>query len=392
VIARIFIFILLAIALPDAYLYFRYIRKRGEWSVCLRVLWWIPGIVLTAYALGLSFVRDFVPANMVWVNVYLFMFGLVVVPKLLFVICSLVGRLLVRAFRWRKNWGSHVGLVLSSLAVCAIVYGAMIGVKQFTVKYVDLYFDDLPNTFDGYRMALFTDVHAGSVDPQLLEKVVEEINSLAADAVLFAGDLQNVRPNELDGYARLLRSVRGKDGVFSVLGNHDYSMYVDATQQEKVSMEQELINRERGYGWSLLLNSHRVVRRGSDSIVIAGEENDGKIPFPQRADLAKTLKGVSPRSFVALLQHDPSAWRKCILPKSSVQLTLSGHTHGGQVNLFGLRPTCIVNAEDAGLYRSGDRFLYVSTGVGGLVPFRLGVPPEIVVIELHKNKPKTNQE
>jgi len=382
----------LAIALPDVYLYFRYIRKRGEWSVCLRVLWWIPGIVLTAYALGLSFVRDFVPANMVWVNVYLFMFGLVVVPKLLFVICSLVGRLLVRAFRWRKNWGSHVGLVLSSLAVCAIVYGAMIGVKQFTVKYVDLYFDDLPNTFDGYRMALFTDVHAGSVDPQLLEKVVEEINSLAADAVLFAGDLQNVRPNELDGYARLLRSVRGKDGVFSVLGNHDYSMYVDATQQEKVSMEQELINRERGYGWSLLLNSHRVVRRGSDSIVIAGEENDGKIPFPQRADLAKTLKGVSPRSFVALLQHDPSAWRKCILPKSSVQLTLSGHTHGGQVNLFGLRPTCIVNAEDAGLYRSGDRFLYVSTGVGGLVPFRLGVPPEIVVIELHKNKPKTNQE
>jgi len=392
VIARIFIFILLAIALPDVYLYFRYIRKRGEWSVCLRVLWWIPGIVLTAYALGLSFVRDFVPANMVWVNVYLFMFGLVVVPKLLFVICSLVGRLLVRAFRWRKNWGSHVGLVLSSLAVCAIVYGAMIGVKQFTVKYVDLYFDDLPNTFDGYRMALFTDVHAGSVDPQLLEKVVEEINSLAADAVLFAGDLQNVRPNELDGYARLLRSVRGKDGVFSVLGNHDYSMYVDATQQEKVSMEQELINRERGYGWSLLLNSHRVVRRGSDSIVIAGEENDGKIPFPQRADLAKTLKGVSPHSFVALLQHDPSAWRKCILPKSSVQLTLSGHTHGGQVNLFGLRPTRIVNAEDAGLYRSGDRFLYVSTGVGGLVPFRLGVPPEIVVIELHKNKPKTNQE
>ena len=85
-----------------------------------------------------------------------------------------------------------------------------------------------------------------------------------------------------------------------------------------------------------------------------------------------------------MVEHTPTAWRDLILPETKAHLTLSGHTHGGQVNLFGLRLTRFTYAEDAGLYWEGDRALYVTSGVGGLVPMRFGIPGEIVVITLRK--------
>ena len=152
----------------------------------------------------------------------------------------------------------------------------------------------------------------------------------------------------------------------------------------KAANERQMKKYQRQMGWDLLLNEHRVIRRGGDSIVIAGEENDGRPPFPSRANLKKTLAGISPSAYVVLLQHDPSAWRRSILPQSDVQLTLSGHTHGGQVCLLGLRPTRFAYPEDKGLYTENGRSLFVSSGIGGLVPFRFGVPPEVVVITLRR--------
>ena len=145
-------------------------------------------------------------------------------------------------------------------------------------------------------------------------------------------------------------------------------------------------NFQTSVGWNLLLNDNCIVRRSADSIVIAGEENDGRPPFPRKADLSKTLHGISAQSFVVMLQHDPSAWRRSILPKCKAQLTLSGHTHGGQASIFGLRPTELLGKEDAGLYREGNRALYVSTGLGGFVPFRFHMDPEVVVITLKKSR------
>ena len=111
-IARIYIFIVLAIVLPDVYLYVRYLRHRTDLGVFQHMLWWVPGIIMTAYTVGLSLIRDFAPGNMMWLNVYLFMCGLVIVPKLLFVTCSSVGLLLRRLFSLRRNWGNFVGIVL----------------------------------------------------------------------------------------------------------------------------------------------------------------------------------------------------------------------------------------------------------------------------------------
>ena len=136
--------------------------------------------------------------------------------------------------------------------------------------------------------------------------------------------------------------------------------------------------------WRMLDNFHEAITRDSFSITISGMENDGEGRFPQLGDINKALRGLDRQSFVVMLEHDPSAWRRKILPECHAQLTLSGHTHGMQFEIFGWCPLSILNRDCDGLYRVGERCLYVTKGVGGVVPFRLGCAPEIVVITLRK--------
>jgi len=260
---------------------------------------------------------------------------------------------------------------------------------KLKVKHVEVTFKDLPASFDGYRIVHWSDAHVGSYLKSrrpILERAVDSIRAQQADMVVFTGDLQNIQPSELYPFVGLFKSIKAKDGVYSVLGNHDYSGYIHADAAVKVANERETVSRQRQCGWTVLLNENRSIYRGRDSIVIAGGENDGLPPHPMRGDIHQTLRGVCDDAFVVMLQHDPSAWRRHILPESKAQLTLSGHTHGGQLSVLGIRPSKFKYAEDWGLYQVGDRFLYVTAGLGGLVPFRFGVPAEIVVITLHRQK------
>ena len=170
-----------------------------------------------------------------------------------------------------------------------------------------------------------------------------------------------------------------------LLGNHDYSIYIDADETTKKKNDLKTQQLERKMNWTLLMNENRIIRRDSDSIVIAGMENWGvQKRMPRNGDVRKTMKGISPKSFTVMLQHDPNAWREKILPQCNAQLTLSGHTHGGQFSLFGWNPANFTYSECFGTYHEGDRAIYVSSGLGGLIPFRLGQPGEIVVITLRK--------
>lgn len=385
-IARISVLLIALILIPDAYLYVHYIYRRPVRHKMCHILWWIPSLVILIYTLWMSSIKDFAPSDISLSNIYLFLIGIIVLPKLFLALFSAIGLLVCRVSHKRRNYGTYVGAVLAVSVIYIMAYGVLIGNNRLVVKRVEMRFDSLPAAFDGYKIVHFSDLHIGSMDAARLERIVKTINSLSADAVLFTGDIQNLRPDELDGKEALLRSLRARDGVYSVLGNHDYATYIYAGEREKRLQEQEVVRREQSYGWRLLLNERAAVRRGCDSIIIAGEENDGEPPFPQKGDIAKTLKGLPRSSFVVLMQHDPSAWRRDILPHSGVQLTLSGHTHGGQISLFGFRPTSINGREDAGEYSQDGRTLYVSTGVGGFLPFRFNVPPEIVVITLNSAK------
>lgn len=382
-IARISIIILLVTLLPDIYMYRRYVKRRLG-NVWARMAWWLPTLLIMVSTIGVSLTRDFAPHNLTLFNTYLFITALVVLPKLTFVLCSLAGRLARRVLKLQRNWGNYVGLVFVLAELYILFHGTMVGTDRLNVRQVTIEFDDLPKAFDGYRIAQFTDAHLGSMKDELMLRAVTAIDDMRPDLIVFTGDIQNMRPEELPRFTQTLKRLKAKDGVMSVLGNHDYSHYVNVSPEEALRNERMTRDFETSVGWQLLLNDNRIVRRGSDSIVIAGGENDGRPPFPAKADLKKTLRGIHAKSFVVMLQHDPSAWRRHILPETNAQLTLSGHTHGGQISLFGLRPTELVGKEDDGLYVEGKRKLFVSTGLGGFIPFRFYMNPEVVEITLKR--------
>lgn len=305
--------------------------------------------------------------------------GFIVVPFLSYFLCS---KLL------NRRYGRRVGLGLACVIIGLVIYGMTFGFSQLQVRQIEFASKDLPEAFDGYRIVQFSDAHVDTFEgwlDEMLPRIVDSINAQKADMIVFTGDLQNLRPDELVPKVPQLRQLHAPDGVYSILGNHDYATYLDCDEATKKQNDLKTQQLERQMGWTLLMNEHRIIRRGSDSIVIAGMENWGvQKRMPRNGDVGKTMKGVSPKSFTVMLQHDPNAWRAKILPECNAQLTLSGHTHGGQFSLFGWTPANFTYSECFGTYYEGDRAICVSSGLGGIIPFRLGQPGEIVVITLRK--------
>lgn len=288
----------------------------------------------------------------------------------------------------RRRWLRWLVWAITLFFWYVLFYGTFVGFTRLEVRHVEYASADLPAAFDGYRIAFFSDAHVGTLTGTrrpLLERVVDSINAQHADVICFVGDLQNQHPDEIAAARPLLKRLKARDGVYSVLGNHDYAEYSGLTDDYERAMLCEEVCRQEGLlGWRLLLNTHCYIRRGSDSIVIAGMENDGDGRFPQLGSIPNALWGVRRSDFIVMLEHDPTSWRRRILPQCHAQLTLSGHTHGGHLSLLGLSPAAIRYREYEGLYHVGPRALYVTKGVGGVVPFRFGTPAEIVVITLRK--------
>lgn len=388
-IARIIIPILLAIVLPDIYIDMHYWRHYKGYTWWRRLLWWLPSVLMVAYSIAIASTRNFVPDEMMFINVYMMLVGLVVMPKMLFALCSGIGYLVCKYTHRRRNYGNFIWLPFAAGAIYIIMYGFIVGFGKLEVKHLDLYFDDLPEAFDGYRIVHFSDAHVGSFQydkKSILQRDIDSINAQKADMVVFTGDIQNMQPDELLPVMPLLSKVKAKDGVYSVLGNHDYSIYIDATEDVKKANIKATVDREQQMGWTVLRNDNRVIRRDADSLVIAGEENGGRKPSPKLADLEKGLHGVGKGAFIVMLQHDPNVWQEKIVPDGRVQLTLSGHTHAGQVSVFGLRFTQLTAHNDYGLYNQDRQQLYVTSGLGGVVAMRFGATAEIAVITLHKTK------
>ena len=382
---RIIILLLLVLFLPQLYFDRRKWRRRG---VLVRVLSWLPTLAMMVATVVLALERDFTTPDQTAENTYLLVLGLYFIPKAVYVLCSIVGRIVKKLSHSRYNWGNLVGMVLGLIIVYVMLYGSFIGVRRLNVNHVEITLEKLPRAYDGYKLVLFSDAHVGSFTgwrKKLLQRDIDSINAQKADAIVFAGDLQNLRPTELYPVQDILRQLKAPDGVFSVLGNHDYSDYIKDDPAICAANEREMQSRQRQFGWTLLMNEWKSINRGplkEGRLVFAGMENYSMKDSTQRADLKLTLAGIDPADCVILLQHDPSAWQQLILPEANVPLTLSGHTHGGQLSFFGLRATRAKGGEDYGLYHEGHHQLYVTCGIGGLIPFRFGVSPEIAVITL----------
>lgn len=380
-IAKIAIPIIIVVLLSALYFDWQRWRKWRWWQHALN---WLLPILTIGWTWKLSRETDYFPDDIEEQNHYLLLLCLYVVPLFITAVCGCIG-----LFMKKRKQGEQAGWILSVLVAALFLYGTYIGFQQFEVRHIELAFDDLPEAFDGYRIVQFSDAHVGTYTgfrKPILQRAVDSIKAQNANMVVFTGDLIDKHPDEILQHKALLSSIKAPDGVFSVLGNHDYPMYLgleDPYARSFVEGRSRSIHRD--LGWTLLENSRQRVRRDSVSIVVAGMENDGEGRFPELGDIGSALWGVMRNEFVIMLEHDPSSWRRKILPRSHAQLTLSGHTHGGQLDVFGLSPARLFNREYNGVYRIGQRVLFVTQGLGGVVPFRLGVPGEIVVITLRKS-------
>lgn len=323
----------------------------------------------------LLLMKIFDPDTYIFGIILFFVLSYGLAASLLFYICR----------RSLRRWLMVVVAITWTAWLGVLIYGLTDGITNVVVRHEEFRSSDLPAAFDGYRIVQFSDAHVGTLsgwNKKVLKNAIDSINAMEPDLIVFTGDLQNKKPSEIARHRKTLSRLKAKDGIYSVLGNHDYAIYLDLDPVKSMMNLEATIAEQTALGWTVLANRHILIHRDNQSIAIAGMENDGEGRFPQLGDITNTLYGLSRQSFVVMLEHDPTSWRRKILPHSHCQLTLSGHTHGGQVELFGLSLAKLFYKESGGMYYQGDRAINVSTGLGGVVPFRLGVTPEVVVITL----------
>lgn len=381
ILLRVAIFFLLMLLLPDWYIHRVYIRYK-KYKLYSRLLWWptIGLLLLLAIFIALhDSLHDYF-------GIYLIVTLCFCIPKLTFVLFSLILRG-INKISGLKIPHATISALPALAMLGYILFGAIKGKENFKVREVTFTSANLPEEFDGYRVMQLSDIHSGSWkgNPEALKKAIDLCNRQNADLALFTGDLVNSRSDELLEFTEIFSELKAKDGVYSVLGNHDYGTYVKwNSEADRIANIDSLIARENRMGWKMLNNSHTIIRRGNDSIAVIGVENSGRPPFPDYARLKEASAGTE-GMFQILMSHDPTHWRRQVLPESNIELTLSGHTHDMQITFFGLSVSSFIYPEHNGIYMEGERGLYVNIGLGHvLFPMRLGAWPEITIITLKK--------
>ena len=364
-----------AMVAPDIYIHTTYVSPLG--SAMLSMLWWLPSAAIAA---------TFVAAQLgIWHNtMFRAFFGLtlaIMFPKLLFTLLAV-------------TMGWKVGLGAAAVLLTALLYGFIFGWRRIVVRTATCRSTLLPDDFDGYRIVHLSDLHIGTFlrNPAFIDSLADAVNGQHPDMVVFTGDLVNVSAIELLPFRKTLSAISAPDGVYSVMGNHDYCMYAQDCTHRVHGRSITVAERDRmllqymedKMGWRMLMNEIVVIKRGKSSIAVVGVENIGKPPFKSFGNLAKALTGLPEGMFKILLSHDPTHWRCGVLNKTDIALTLSGHTHAGQVRLGRFSPAKWAYNEWGGSYVEGNSMLHVSPGIGGTVPFRFGAWPEINVVVLKK--------
>ena len=295
----------------------------------------------------------------------------------------------------RRKFISQIALGLAAIPFTSLIYGMTFGRYNYKVITQQIFFPDLPDAFDGFKITHISDVHSGSFDnPEKINYAIDLVNEQNSDMILFTGDIVNTHAKEMHPWIATFNRIKPhKYGKFSVLGNHDYGEYVDwKSEKEKEENFHAIKDLYGKIGFNLMLNEHAFVSKEGDKIAIVGVENWGK-HFKKAGDLNKASDGLVKEDFKILMSHDPSHWDAEVnTHPQNFHLMLSGHTHGLQ---FGIEipgylkwsPAQYVYDQWAGLYEKAGKYIYVNRGFGyHAYPGRVGIMPEITVIELKKGK------
>jgi predicted MPP superfamily phosphohydrolase len=377
------------------------IRKK-IFGLKLKVIHWL---IYAAFVFAFLSFTIFAPRlqspNMYfWFSRLFAIFILVYLPKIIIFLFSSLGaiRYLIRRIVFQKTRRKYfiineIGLVLATLCFIIMLYGFSFGRYNYKVKNIEIVADNIPQSFDGYKIIHITDIHLGSYGKSYkgVKKAVDIINTLDADVIAFSGDMVNNFASEMNLWMDELKRLKAKDAKYSILGNHDYGHYVrwDSKEAEESNLR-ELIEFQEEVGFDVLLDEKRTLHHSTDSIVIVGVQNWGKPPFPSIGDLNKAMQGVKDNAFTVLMSHDPNHWEAEVWDRN-IELTLSGHTHAMQVGIeipgFKWSPAKYLYKYWDGLYQKGNKYLNVNRGLGYIAfPGRIGLRPEITVITLRSKK------
>jgi len=303
-------------------------------------------------------------------------------------------------FRWMGRWSIALALMVAFF----LCKGAFYNTRHFLIKHITVASSKIPPAFNGYKIALFSDLHLGNLSrqQQFLQKFVSLTNQLHPDIVFFAGDLINMYADEITPEVQsVLSQLQAPDGVFSILGNHDMGPYF-GKQAAKFGLSplentRQVLLRQRKMGWKILQNESVQIVKNQDSIGLCG------LPYPPIPPyFPDSLTDYNPHlathsldasQFNILLCHTPKVWETMQDDPAftPIDLMLSGHTHAMQAKIrigrLQWSPAAWMYACWSGVYERNGRYLYVNEGLGYvLYPMRIGSKPEITLITL-QNRP-----
>lgn len=260
---------------------------------------------------------------------------------------------------------------LAGLALAVGGYAWQVETRWLRITRLTVHLPGLPAAFEGYRIAHLSDLHLGvRLNHARLPVIAAAVQREHPDLIALTGDFATGGRDGLAEGPALLGALRAPDGAWAVLGNHDYFAGPDRVMAMLDAAE-----------IGLLHNASHTLRRGDDTLVLAGTDD----AVQGAPDLRAALEGAPPDQPAILLAHAPDfAPRAAADPRIALQL--SGHSHGGQICLPGGRPLILPRggkAHPAGLYTIGGLQLFVTVGTGtGWIVARLNCRPEFAVITL----------
>lgn len=322
-------------------------------------------------------------------------------------LCSLLGR----CWAWicntkeKSHYFQWFGVVLGLCVGAMMWIGVGYTRHKIMVTREEMVSSRLPSSFDGYKIVQLSDLHVGTWgnDTTFVHNLVDSVNSLSPDLIVFTGDLVNRQSDELKPFMETLSRLKAKDGVYSIFGNHDYGDYLD--WESPAQKEDNLIRLkdfQKQMSWIMLNNESVYLHKDQDSILLIGVENWGDPPFTKYGDIVKSVantpKGKSvlnDSTYKVLLTHNPEHWNQEVSEETNIDLTLAGHTHAMQGMLklgdWKWSPAKYRYEQWGGRFNKQNKRgepteLYVNIGSGSVgMPARfLSAFPEITLITLKK--------
>ena len=382
------------------------------WGKKGRLIYWVTSILCYAILIvAISLPRRSVDSDLTPVMWLLYIYLSIYVGKIFYLLFSVFGRSLKKVFKWKNGWYPFrwMGLFIGLFFIGMMFVGTGYTRHHIVVEDVDVYSNNLPPSFENYQIAQISDLHVGTwgKDTEFIQNLVKKINGLNPDLIVFTGDIVNRETGEIYPFIDALARLKAKDGVYSILGNHDYGDYMN--WPDSIAREENnklLASIERGMGWNLLNNKKVFLKQGNDSIILIGVENWGEPPFPKYGNLEialssnpDSLYNQNDGNFKILLSHNPEHWNQEVSKNTNIDLTLSGHTHAMQgmikIGDWKWSPSKFRYENWGGLYGSKNKNgeptqLYVNIGAGSVgMPSRLlAAYPEITLFKLKKGEPR----